>query len=75
MNEITIKEVNQKITAWVKDIYFERYEEMHLVSLYWDINDGYELVFKNKLNQTPEWASHNHALLGLLDALTEGEEE
>lgn len=75
MSEITIKSKTKEITAWTKEIAFEREGETHLVTLYWDINDGYDLVFKNKGNQTPEWAAHSHALLGLLDSLTEGKGE
>ena len=80
MNTITIKDVAKATTAWEKSIYFQYEGETHLVTLYWDINDGYDLVFKNKTNQTPEWvikweSSNNGSLASLLDALTEGEEK
>lgn len=80
MNAITIKDVAKVATAWEKSIYFQYEGETHLATLYWDIHDGYDLVFKNTANQTPEWvieweSSNNGSLASLLDALTEGEGE
>jgi hypothetical protein len=77
MNGITIKEVTQEVTAWTKHISFEREGEKHLVTLYWDINDGYDLVFKNSSLFKPGWVFKEYKLLGeleeLLDELTEKE--
>ena len=57
MSKITINQVTNEVTAWIKEIAFEREGETHLVTLYWNSEDGYDLVFKNKTNKTPEWAN------------------
>jgi len=82
MSEITIKESNQRITGWAKDINFEYEGERYSVILYWNIEDGYELLFKNKNCQTPEWAEKwivegdvSESLFAVLDELTEREGE
>jgi hypothetical protein len=77
MSKITIKEVSQEVTAWTKNISFEREGETHIVTLYWDLNDGYDLVFKNSSLFKPSWALTEYKLLGeleeLLDEMTERE--
>ena len=83
MSEITIKSTTEEITGWIKDITFEREGETHLATLYWNSDDGYDLVFKNETNQTPEWAyewqdSQQYGAESLeytLDCLTEREGE
>jgi len=77
MSEITIKESNQRITGWAKDINFEYEGERYSVILYWNIEDGYELLFKN--NRTPKWVEEweidyqagEDTLEYTLDSLTE----
>jgi hypothetical protein len=79
MSEITIKSVTKQDTAWRKEITIEREGETHLVILYWDIHNGYELLFKNKNNQTPDWVVDwedrqqygDESLEYTLDSLTE----
>jgi hypothetical protein len=77
MSKITIKEVTQEVTAWTRHISFEREGEKHLVTLYWDINDGYDLVFKNSSLFKPSWAItkcfSDETLEEMLDNLTEKE--
>jgi hypothetical protein len=82
MSELTIKDVTKEVTAWSKEITFEREAETYLATLYWNIHDGYELIFKNDSAQTPEWAQEwidtqdgDENLYEILDNLTEGEGE
>ena len=83
MSEITIKSTIKEITGWTKEIRFEREGETHLVTLYWNSEDGYDLVFKNKTNQNPEWVNEwqdsqqygAESLEYTLDCLTDGEGE
>jgi hypothetical protein len=82
MSGITIKESNQTITGWAKDIDFEYNGERHLVTLYWNTYDGYDLIFKNETNSIPEWAwkmidvdNGEENLYEILDNLTESEAE
>ena len=74
MSNITIKEVSQEVTAWTRNISFEREGETHLVTLYWDLNDGYDLVFKNSSLFKPSWAItkrfSDETLEEILDNLT-----
>ena len=81
MSKITIKDANQRITAWIKDIEFEYEGENYLVTLHWNTYDGYDLLFKNKTNSTPEWAwemidaeAGDENLYEILDNLTEERE-
>ena len=81
MSEITIKEASKEVTGWSKEIIFEREEETHIVTLYWDFYKGYDITFHNKNNQTPEWVTEwqdsqqygAESLEYTLDCLTEGE--
>ena len=80
MSELTIKEVSKEVTAWNKEITFEREGESYIVTLYWDLYKGYDITFHNKTNSTPEWAimweENNSDSLGYtLDELTEKESE
>jgi hypothetical protein len=82
MSDITIKEVSQEVTGWSKDITFERNNKTHLVTLYWNDSDGYDLVFKNKTGSTPAWAwkmieadDGDENLYEILDNLTESEDK
>lgn len=72
---IKIKTMSKEVTAWIKEITFEREGETHLVTLYWNINDGYDLVFKNSSLFKPSWVFTEYKLLGeleeLLDEMTE----
>jgi hypothetical protein len=72
---ITIKQANKDTTGWIKEITFEREGETHLVTLYWNINDGYDLVFKNSSLFKPSWAItkcfSDETLEEILDNLTE----
>lgn len=78
MSEITIKDVTKEYTGWTKEITLERDEETYLATLYWNAYDGYDLVFKNETNTTPEWAwkmidadDGDENLYEILDNLTE----
>jgi hypothetical protein len=80
MSEITIKSTNKEIDSWIKSITFEREGETHLVTLYWHSEDGYDLVFENETNKTPEWAQTwidkndiSDCLYTILDEMTEKE--
>jgi hypothetical protein len=82
MSSITIKDVSKEVTAWSKDITFEREGKTHSVTLYWDSYDGYDITFKNKTNSTPKWAKDlydyedsngDENLYEILDNLTEGD--
>jgi hypothetical protein len=77
MSEITIKDVTKENTGWTKEISFEREGETHIVTLYWSIHDGYELVFKNSSLFKPSWAItkcfSDETLEEILDNLTEKE--
>lgn len=82
MSKITIKSVTKEITAWNKEITFEREGETYTVTLYWNKYDGYELVFQGNAGHTPEWAQEwidtengDENLYEILDNLTEGEEK
>lgn len=84
MSSITIKEASKEVTAWSKDITFEREGKTYSVTLYWDSYEGYDITFKNKTNSTPEWAKDiydyldsngDENLYEILDNLTEGEGE
>ena len=77
---ITINQASKEVTAWSKEIIFEREGEAHIVTLYWDFYKGYDITFHNKNNSTPEWAivweENNSDSLGYtLDELTETEEK
>ena len=81
MSEITIKDVTTTHTGWSKDITLEREGKTHLVTLYWNDSDGYDLVFKNKNSSTPKWAwkmieidNGDENLYEMLDNLTEEKE-
>lgn len=81
MSEITIKEASKEVTAWAKDITFEREGKTHSVTLNWDNYDGYDITFKNKDNSTPLWAArwieegeYAQSLLVILDEMTEEKE-
>jgi hypothetical protein len=79
MNKITIKEASKEVTAWNKEITFEREGESYIITLYWDLYRGYDITFHNKTSSTPEWAimweENNSDSLGYtLDELTEKEE-
>jgi len=83
MSSITIKEASKEVTAWSKDITFEREGKTYSVTLYWDSYDGYDITFKNKTNSTPKWAkdlydyedsSGDENLYEILDNLTEEKE-
>jgi hypothetical protein len=52
--EIISSEV--EVTAFKKRVSFKHEGEIYHASLYWDEHDGYDLIFKNKNNSTPEWA-------------------
>jgi hypothetical protein len=79
MSEITIKGVTKQDTGWTKEITLEREGETYLATLYWSSSDGYDLVFKNKTNQTPKWVNDwedsqqygGESLEYTLDCLTE----
>ena len=84
MSSITIKEASKEVTAWSKDITFERGGKTYSVTLYWDSYDGYDITFKNKTNSTPKWAKDlydyedsngDENLYEILDNLTEKESE
>ena len=82
MSDITIKKVNKEVVAWNKDIEFEYQGKTYLVTLNWDNYDGYEIIFKNKTNETPNWAArwieegeYAQSLLVILDEMTEKESE
>jgi hypothetical protein len=53
MSEIKIKGVTKEDTGWTKEITLEREGKTYLATLYWNSNDGYDLVFKTK--HTPKW--------------------
>ena len=83
MSSITIKDVSKEVTAWAKDITFEREGKTYSVTLYWDSYDGYDITFKNKTNSTPKWAKDlydyedsngDENLYEILDNLTEEKE-
>jgi hypothetical protein len=79
MSEITIKGITKEDTGWTKEITFEREGKTYLATLYWSNSDGYDLVFKNKTNQTPKWVEEwedsqqygEESLEYTLDCLTE----
>ena len=75
MSEITIKSVTKEDTGWTKEIKFEREGETYIATLYWNIHDGYDLVFKNPSLFKPSWVFTEYKLLGeleqLLDELTD----
>jgi hypothetical protein len=84
MSDLTIKEASKEVTAWSKDITFEREGKTYSVTLYWDSYDGYDITFKNKTNSTPKWAKDlydyedsngDENLYEILDNLTEKEAE
>jgi hypothetical protein len=75
---INIKDVSKEVTAWRKEITFEREGKEYSVTLYWDSYDGYDITFKNKHNGTPKWAQDlievdngDENLYEMLDNLTE----
>ena len=81
---ITIKEASKEVTAWSKDITFDREGKIYSVTLYWDSYEGYDITFKNKTNSTPKWAkdlydyedsSGDENLYEILDNLTESEDK
>ena len=55
-NEIKVIASSAEVTAFKKRLSFEYKGELHHATLYWDENDGYDLIFKNKSNSTPNWA-------------------
>ena len=75
MSEIKILASEQTVTGWAKDITFERKGEKHIVRLFWNLDLGYDLVFKSSSLFKPGWALTEYKLLGeleqLLDELTE----
>ena len=80
MSNITINQVTNEVTAWIKEISFEREDQTYLVTLYWDLDQGYDITFHNKTNSTPEWAQKmieagigDENLYEILDNLTEKE--
>jgi hypothetical protein len=84
MSDITIKEASKEVTAWSKDITFDREGKTYSVTLYWDRYEGYDITFKNKTNSTPKWAkdlydyedsSGDENLYEILDNLTESEDK
>ena len=82
MSKITINQVNNEVTAWIKEISFEREGETYLSTLYWDLEQGYDITFHNKTNSTPKWAQKlididngDENLYEILDNLTEKESE
>jgi hypothetical protein len=84
MSELTIKDMTKEVTAWSKDITFDREGKTYSVTLYWDRYEGYDITFKNKTNSTPKWAkdlydyedsSGDENLYEILDNLTESEDK
>ena len=82
MSSITIKDITKEVTAWAKDITFEREGKTYSVTLYWNNWDGYDITFHNKTNSTPAWANEwqdstegAESLEYNLDSLTEKEGE
>ena len=79
MSKITINQVTNEVTAWTKEISFEREGETYIATLFWDIQEGYDLVFRNPSLFKPSWVFTEYKLLGeleqLLDELTEKESE
>jgi hypothetical protein len=84
MSELTIKDITKEVTAWSKDITFDREGKTYSVTLYWDRYEGYDITFKNKTNSTPKWAkdlydyedsSGDENLYEILDNLTESEDK
>ena len=79
MSEITIKSTIKEITGWTKEIRFEREGEIYIATLFWDLHEGYDLVFKNPSLFKPSWVFTEYKLLGeleqLLDELTDKEGE
>jgi hypothetical protein len=77
MSEITINQVTNEVTAWTKEISFDREGETYIATLFWDIQEGYDLVFRNPSLFKPAWALTEYKLLGeleqLLDEMTERE--
>ena len=77
MSEITINQVTNEVTAWTKEISFDREGETYIATLFWDIQEGYDLVFRNPSLFKPDWALTEYKLLGeleqLLDEMTERE--
>jgi hypothetical protein len=77
MSEITINQVTNEVTAWTKEISFDREGETYIATLFWDIQEGYDLVFRNPSLFKPAWAFTEYKLLGeleqLLDEMTERE--
>jgi hypothetical protein len=81
MSDITIKEASKEVTAWSKDITFEREGKTYSVTLNWDSYDGYDITFKGGNETTPNWAArwieegeYSESLLCVLDNLTEEKE-
>jgi hypothetical protein len=78
MSEITINQVTNEVTAWTKEISFDREGETYIATLFWDIQEGYDLVFRNASLFKPAWALTEYKLLGeleqLLDEMTERED-
>ena len=75
MSEITIKSTIKEITGWTKEIKFEREGETYIATLFWNIHDGYDLVFKNPSLFKPSWAITGYGwantLEEVLDELTD----
>jgi hypothetical protein len=75
MSEITIRSTIKEITGWTKEIRFEREGETYIATLFWDIHEGYDLVFKNPSLFKPTWALTEYSwastLEELLDELTD----
>jgi hypothetical protein len=78
MSKITIENISKEVTAWNKEITFEREGETYVVTLYWDIHDGYDITFHNPSLFKPTWAITGYdwanTLEQALDELTEKEE-
>ena len=72
---IEIKTMSKEVTVWTKEIKFEREGKTYIATLFWDIQAGYDLVFKNPSLFKPSWVFTEYKLLGeledLLDEMTE----
>jgi hypothetical protein len=81
--ELKISGVSKVEKSYEKQITFTRGEETYYAALYWESNDGFELVFVNSRGEgvdTPEWAinweeEEIESLEFTLDDLTDAELE
>ena len=86
-NELKVSSTSKVEKSYEKQITFTRGEETYYATLYWESNEGYELVFVNSYGNaidTPEWAVdweeesnefHEDSLAFILDELTDAEIE